>query len=141
MCVCVCVCVFVFVVLHLWVFACMCMWVHSVQLTVTWTSVPTATSYNVSSNESINTLVPIPSIKASQYTFTGLTKNTVYTVSVVAINCAGSSSALTSFRTGKYAKVGYFIISNFNNLISCLCRVLFKPIYHGNTISSLSVLF
>eukprot|EP00731_Ephydatia_muelleri_P009802 Em0005g388a len=65
------------------------------QLTVTWTSVPTATSYNVSINASVNTLVPIPSTGAPQYTFTGLTNNTDYTVSVVAINCAGSSSPAT----------------------------------------------
>eukprot|EP00731_Ephydatia_muelleri_P009726 Em0005g312a len=71
---------------------------YSDQLTVTWTSVPTATSYNVSINDSVNTLVPIPSTGAPQYTFTGLTDNTVYTVSVVAINCAGSSSPAT--RTG-----------------------------------------
>ena len=64
------------------------------KLSVAWTSVPTATSYNVSINDSINTLVPIPSTGASQYMwiFTGLTSNTIYTVSVVAINCAGSSS-------------------------------------------------
>ncbi|KAL5494336.1 hypothetical protein EMCRGX_G015649 [Ephydatia muelleri] len=68
---------------------------YSDQLTVTWTSVPTATSYNVSINDSVNTLVPIPSTGAPQYTFTGLTNNTVYTVSVVAINCAGSSSPAT----------------------------------------------
>ena len=74
---------------------------YSDQLTVTWTSVPTATSYNVSINDSVNTLVPIPSTGAPQYTFTGLTSNTVYTVSVVAINCAGSSSPATiTGRTG-----------------------------------------
>ena len=72
---------------------------YSYQITVTWTSVPTATSYNVSINDSVNTLVPIPSTRAPQYTFTGLTNNTVYTVSVVAINCAGSSSPATI--TGK----------------------------------------
>ena len=75
---------------------------YSDQLTVTWTSVPTATSYNVSINDSVNTLVPIPSTGAPQYTFTGLTNNTVYTVSVVAINCAGSSSPATiTGRTGE----------------------------------------
>eukprot|EP00731_Ephydatia_muelleri_P033062 Em0025g18a len=61
---------------------------YSDQLTVTWTSVPTATSYNVSINDCVNTLVPIPSTGAPQYSFTGLANNTVYTVSVVAINCA-----------------------------------------------------
>eukprot|EP00731_Ephydatia_muelleri_P033049 Em0025g5a len=68
---------------------------YSDQLTVTWTSVPTATSYSVSINDCVNTLVPIPSTGAPQYTFTGLTNNTVYSVSVVAINCAGSSSPAT----------------------------------------------
>ena len=42
-------------------------------VTVTWASVPTATSYNVSINDSVNTLDPIPSVGATQYTFTGLT--------------------------------------------------------------------
>ena len=78
---------------------------YSDQLTVTWTSVLTATSYSVSINDSVNTLVPIPSTGAPQYTFTGLTNNTVYTVSVVAINCAGSSSPATmTGRTGEYDK-------------------------------------
>eukprot|EP00731_Ephydatia_muelleri_P009763 Em0005g349a len=65
-------------------------------VTVTWTSVPTATSYNVSINASGNTPYTIPSTGAPQYmkNFTGLTNNTVYTVSVVAINCAGSSSTV-----------------------------------------------
>eukprot|EP00731_Ephydatia_muelleri_P033128 Em0025g84a len=66
---------------------------YSDQLTVTWTSVPTATSYNVNINDSANTK---SSTGAQQYTFTGLTNNTVYTVSVVAINnCAESSSPAT----------------------------------------------
>ena len=86
------------------------------QLTVTWTSVPTATSYNVSINDSINTLVPIPSTGAPQYSFTGLTNNTVYTVSVVAINCAGSSSP--AGRTGE-TKVCICMTSNAVNKI-CL---------------------
>ena len=78
---------------------------YSDQLTVNWTSVHTATSYSVSINDSDNTLVPIPSTGAPQYTFTGLTNNTVYTVSVVAINCAESSSPATmTGRTGE-AKV------------------------------------
>ena len=79
---------------------------YSDQLTVTWTSVPTATSYNVSINDCVNALVPIPSTGAPQYTFTGLTNNTVYTVSVVAINCAGNSSPATmSNRTSKCASI------------------------------------
>eukprot|EP00731_Ephydatia_muelleri_P009795 Em0005g381a len=83
---------------------------YSYQLTVTWTSVPTATSYNVSMtiNGSVNTLVPIPSTRAQQYNFTGLTNNTVYTVSVVAINCVGSSSPATM--TGRTADVKVTVI-------------------------------
>eukprot|EP00731_Ephydatia_muelleri_P009767 Em0005g353a len=69
---------------------------YSGQSTVTWTSVPTATSYNVSINASVNTIYNVSSTGAPSYmkNFTGLTNNTVYTVSVVAINCAGSSSTL-----------------------------------------------
>eukprot|EP00731_Ephydatia_muelleri_P009759 Em0005g345a len=87
---------------------------YSDQLTVTWTSVPTATSYNVSINASVNTLVPIPSTGAPQYmwNFTGLTNNTVYTVSVVAINCAGSSSPATM--TGR-TDLGHCIASATGN--------------------------
>ena len=91
------------------------------RLTVTWTSVPTATSYNVSINDSANTLVSIPSTGAPQYTITGLTNNTVYSVSVVAINCAGSSGAIASNSTGRCE-----FKFNFNKHIS-----VFKA-YHGN---------
>ena len=72
---------------------------YSDQLTVTWTSVPTATSYSVSINSSSSTPVPITSSGPLQNTFTGLTNNTVYTVSVMAINCAGNSSAVITGRT------------------------------------------
>ncbi|KAL5494350.1 hypothetical protein EMCRGX_G015664 [Ephydatia muelleri] len=70
------------------------------RLTVAWTSVPTATSYNVRINDSV---VAAISIDSPSYTWIciGLTNNTVYTVSVVAINCAGSSSPATiTGRTG-----------------------------------------
>ncbi|KAL5494322.1 hypothetical protein EMCRGX_G015629 [Ephydatia muelleri] len=73
---------------------------YSDQLTVTWTSVPTATSYNVSINDSVIAAI---SIDSPSYTWIciRLTNNTVYTVSVVAINCAGSSSPATiTGRTG-----------------------------------------
>ena len=74
------------------------------QLTVTWTPPTTGgvpTSYNVSINDSSKTLVPIPANGALQNTFTGLISNTLYTVSVVAINCAGTSSVTSAFgRTG-----------------------------------------
>ena len=75
---------------------------YSDQLTVTWTSVPTATSYSVSINSSSSTSVTITSSGSLQITFIGLTSDTVYTVSVVAINSAGSSSAVTvNNQTGK----------------------------------------
>ena len=64
------------------------------QLTVTWTPPTTGgvpTSYNVTINDSSNTLVPIPTSGPLQHTFTNLTKDTLYNISVVAINCAGSS--------------------------------------------------
>ena len=48
--------------------------IYSDQLTVTWTSVPMATSYNVSINGS--TPISLPA-NANTYTFTGLTNNTV----------------------------------------------------------------
>ena len=72
--------------------------IYSDQLTVTWTSVPMATSYSVSINGS--TPISLPA-NANTYTFTGLTNNTVYTVSVVAINCAGNSNAAITTRTSK----------------------------------------
>eukprot|EP00731_Ephydatia_muelleri_P033086 Em0025g42a len=64
------------------------------QITVTWTSVPTVTSYNVSINDSVNTVYSVSTTGSPQYmyTFTGLTNRKVYSVSVVAINCAGSSN-------------------------------------------------
>ena len=97
---------------------------YSDQLTVTWTSVPTATSYSVSINDSVNTLVPIPSTGAPQYTFTGLTNNTVYTVSVVAINCAGSSSPATmTGRTGE-TKVCICMTSNNVNVVCKAARCM-----------------
>ena len=65
------------------------------QLTVTWTSVPTATSYNIRIKGPVfGTGYSVLSIGAPQYmySFTGLTNKTVYTVSVEAVSCAGSSS-------------------------------------------------
>ena len=76
------------------------------QLTVAWAPPTTGgvpTSYNVSINDS-NSPVVIPDNGSSLYThtFTGLTSDTLYTVSVVAINCAGTSNGvLTSRRTCK----------------------------------------
>ena len=90
------------------------------QLTVTWTSVPTATSYYVSINDSINTMYSVLSIGAPQYTFTGLTNNTDYIVSVVAINCAGSSSPATS--TGRTGETKACICMTSNNVNKRLYR-------------------
>ena len=63
------------------------------QLTATWVSVPTATSYNVNING--GTPISLPA-NVNTYTFTGL-NNRYYTVSVVAINCAGVSSPATGY--------------------------------------------
>eukprot|EP00731_Ephydatia_muelleri_P009852 Em0005g438a len=81
---------------------------YSDQLTVTWTSVPTATSYNVSINASVNTIYNVSSTGAPSYmkNFNGLTNNTVYTVSVVAINCAGSSSTLQTINNMGFEPAG-----------------------------------
>ena len=64
------------------------------QLTVTWTPPNTdgvPTSYNVTINDSSSSVV-IADNGSPVYTFTGLVSDTLYTVSVVAINCAGSSN-------------------------------------------------
>ena len=66
------------------------------QLTVAWAPPTTGgvpTSYNVSINDSSSPVV-IPDNGSSQYThtFTGLISDTLYTVFVVAINCAGTSN-------------------------------------------------
>ena len=66
---------------------------------MTWTPPTTGgvpTNYNVSINDSSNTRVPIPANGALQNTFTGLISDTLYTVSVVAINCAGTSSVMSA---------------------------------------------
>ena len=82
---------------------------YSDQLTVTWTSVPTAISYSVSINGSSPISLPA---NANTYTFTGLANNTVYTVSVVAINCAGNSiSATLTNRTSKCANKRSLMLS------------------------------
>ena len=70
------------------------------QLTVAWAPPTTGgvpTSYNVSINDSSSPVV-IPDNGSSLYThtFTGLTSDTLYTVSVVAINCAGTSNVTSA---------------------------------------------
>ncbi|KAL5500733.1 hypothetical protein EMCRGX_G012329 [Ephydatia muelleri] len=70
------------------------------QLTVTWTAPSTGgvpTSYNVTINDSSSPVVIADNgSPVYTHTFTGLVSDTLYTVSVVAINCAGSSNR-TSF--------------------------------------------
>ena len=73
------------------------------QLTVTWSSSTTGgvpTSYNVSINDSSSPVV-IPDKGTSLYThtFTGLNSDTLYTVSMVAINCAGTSNVVTQTKS------------------------------------------
>eukprot|EP00731_Ephydatia_muelleri_P011678 Em0006g572a len=72
------------------------------QLTVTWTPLTTGgvpTSYNVTINDSSSPVV-IADNGSSVYThtFTGMVSDTPYTVSVVAINCAGASNAVQHHR-------------------------------------------
>ena len=72
------------------------------QLTVTWTPPTTGgvpTSYNVSINDSSSPVV-IPDNGSSLYThtFTGLISDTLYTVSVVTINCVGTSNVTSLLR-------------------------------------------
>ena len=69
------------------------------QLTVTWSPLTTGgvpTSYNVSINDSSSPVV-IPDNGSSLYThtFTDLISDTLCSVSVVAINCAGTSNVTT----------------------------------------------
>ena len=80
------------------------------QLTVTWTPPTTGgvpTSYNVSINNSGSPVV-IPHNGSSLYihTFTGLISDTFYTVSVVAINCAGQNLTSSVLLLGILFKVG-----------------------------------
>ena len=86
------------------------------QLTVTWTPPTTGgvpMNYNVSINDSSSPVV-IPDNGSSLYThtFTGLISDTLYTVSVVAINCAGTSNVKSMTKwTGLHTIV--IIINNF----------------------------
>ena len=90
-------------------------------MTVTWTPPTTGgvpTSYNVTINDSSSPVVIADNgSPVYTHTFTGLVSDTLYTVSVVAINCAGSSRVTTSRRT--YAQLLIPIIGNmYNNLFS-----------------------
>ena len=72
------------------------------QLTVTWTPPTTGgvpTSYNVTINDSSSPVVIADNgSPVYTHTFTGLISDTLYTVSVVAINCAGASNAVQHHR-------------------------------------------
>ena len=66
------------------------------QLTVTWTPPTTGgilTGYNVTINDSSSPVVMADNgSSVYTHTFTGLVSDTLYTVSVVALNCAGASN-------------------------------------------------
>ena len=66
------------------------------QLAVNWTLVRDAASYNISINGSAPVVLPA---NATTYLFTELSSDSFYTISLVAINCAGSSSP--AVKTGK----------------------------------------
>eukprot|EP00731_Ephydatia_muelleri_P033829 Em0039g15a len=72
------------------------------QLTVTWTPPTTGgvpTSYNVTINDSSSPVVVADNGSAVYtHTFTGMVSDTLYTVSVMAINCAGASNAVQHHR-------------------------------------------
>ncbi|KAL5500397.1 hypothetical protein EMCRGX_G011952 [Ephydatia muelleri] len=72
------------------------------QLTVTWTPPTTGgvpTGYNVAINDSSSPVVIADNgSPVYTHTFTGLVSDTLYTVSVMAINCAGASNAVQHHR-------------------------------------------
>ncbi|KAL5500738.1 hypothetical protein EMCRGX_G012336 [Ephydatia muelleri] len=74
------------------------------QLTVTWTPPTTGgvpTSYSVTINDSSSPVVIADNgSPVYTHTFTGLVSDTLYTVSVVAINCAGSSNGTSLTKSG-----------------------------------------
>eukprot|EP00731_Ephydatia_muelleri_P011622 Em0006g516a len=89
------------------------------QLTVTWTPPTTGgvpTSYNVTINDSSSPVVIADNgSPVYTHTFTGLVSDTLYTVSVVAINCAGASSTVAaSGRTVAHPPVSVQVVSVFN---------------------------
>eukprot|EP00731_Ephydatia_muelleri_P011212 Em0006g106a len=85
------------------------------QLTVTWTPGGVPTSYSVTINDSSSPVVIADNgSPVYTHTFTGLVSDTLYTVSVVAINCAGSSTLTTSRRTEAHSPANIQIVSVFN---------------------------
>lgn len=76
---------------------------ESDKITVTWTPPNTGgvpSSYNVSiSDGSIPVVIPDNGSALYTHTFAGLTNDTLYTISVVAINCLGSKIASKTIQT------------------------------------------
>ena len=75
-------------------------------LTVTWAPPTTGdapTSYNVSINDSIGTswITPHDGSPSYIHMFAGLTSNTLYSITVVAINCAGRTGVTVDNYTRK----------------------------------------
>ena len=83
------------------------------------------TCYNVSINDSSSPVViPATCNEASLYThiFTGLISDTLYTVSVVAINCAGSSNV-----TSVYTRTCKWTYSSTADDLCVLCLNISQP--------------
>ncbi|KAL5500735.1 hypothetical protein EMCRGX_G012333 [Ephydatia muelleri] len=95
------------------------------QLTVTWTPPTTGgvpTSYSVTINDSSSPVVIADNgSPVYTHTFTGLVSDTLYTVSVVAINCAGSSTLAASRRTGLTSGQMYYCKAAATNTNSNNC--------------------
>ena len=88
---------------------------NDTSLTVTWAPPTTGdalTSYNVSINDSIGTSWIMPHDGSPSYihTFAGLTSNTLYSVTVVAINCAGSTGVTVNNYTCKEFEFKCFLL-------------------------------
>ena len=95
--------------------------VHDTSLTVTWappTSGGSPISYNVSINGSTGTTWSI-SHDGSSLMFPGLTSNTLYSVTVVAINCAGSTGTTVNNYTRKELELKCFVLHALSN---CICK-------------------
>ena len=90
------------------------------QLTVTWTPPTTGgvlTSYSVTINDSSSPVVIADNgSPVYTHTFPGLVSNTLYTVSVVAINCAGSSNGTSLTKSGHVSHKATVV-----SLCVCVC--------------------
>ena len=107
------------------------------QLTVTWTPPTTGgvpTSYNVTINDNSSPVVIADngSPVHTHHTFTGLVSDTLYTISVVAINCAGASNAVSYHRrTCKSYSIPLIlsIKSHLQSQCECLCNYSYLIIH------------